>query len=226
LVLLFTTGALAQDAGTSDHSVASIVGAPVIVSPMCPPGPGLCVVGHRLTGAITPALVNETLRWLKEVQDSHAPIAMLELNTHGGDFDAGVELARAIESVRASVVCVVDGTAESMGFFLLQSCDVRVMTRRSSIMAHDPFETFSTNGQLTRAELLNLSEDLRVSARRFAEQAIRRMGISYKEYRARTAGGRDWHMHWEDALKFHAVDIATPRVPNQIFTALRRGEAF
>ena len=63
---------------------------------------------------------------------------VLRINSPGGSVLAGFDLARYLEETGIQVVCVVDGEAASMAFYILQSCDVRLMTSRSMLMAHEP----------------------------------------------------------------------------------------
>jgi ATP-dependent protease ClpP protease subunit len=187
----------------------------------CNPESPHCTFVHRLSGEVTVDSVNSTIRWLNAVGQTKAEFAMLEINSAGGSFEGGVELARAIEISHAKVVCVVDGQAASAAFYILQACDIRVMTKRSSLTTHDPFTMFVGAQRMTRQEALNEAEDLRVTTRRFTEHVLRRMKVTYKQYRARVSNGRDWHMDWEDAKRFGAVDVVSPLIANQVFGQLR-----
>lgn len=62
---------------------------------------------------------------------------ILEINTDGGDVDAGFKLAKAIERAKKPVTCVVDGHAFSMGSYIFEACGRRVMTKRSILMIHE-----------------------------------------------------------------------------------------
>src|SRR5581483_5373793 len=53
----------------------------------------------------------------------------IELNTPGGSNYVGFKLAKAIEECGKPTICVVDGMAQSFGFYLLQSCSIRAMTK-------------------------------------------------------------------------------------------------
>jgi ATP-dependent protease ClpP protease subunit len=71
------------------------------------------------------------------------PAVLFEINSPGGSV-AGFRIAKALEDSEVPVVCVVDGLAASMAFYILQSCDTRLMTGHSLLMAHEP-SMFSMN---------------------------------------------------------------------------------
>lgn len=64
------------------------------------------------------------------------PITIL-INCQGGDTQHGMAIYDAIRMCQSPVHGVVVGHAYSMGAWILQACDVRKMTRYSSMMIHD-----------------------------------------------------------------------------------------
>ena len=134
---------------------------------------------------------------------------VIEINSPGGEVDAGFKLVKAIERFPAKVVCIVDGEADSMASYIFVACDVRVMTKRSTLMIHQP----GMGGQGQINDLTNASDMLRASGYAQAEHyALHMKGITAAEIATRTAGGREIWLDWHDAKKYGAVDIVVDRV--------------
>ncbi len=175
---------------------------PVPLDVKCPET-GHCVLYQRLDGPIEENHLAPIMGTLKAAQAGQ--IVMLDINTPGGSVADGFELEKALESTSAEVFCVVDGDAYSMGFFILQSCQHRVMTKRSNLMAHEPLEAAPGGATLTISTLENITADLVASARALAEQGIARTTLTYEEYLAKTRG-KNWFMAWPEAQSIKAVD--------------------
>ncbi len=167
------------------------------------PATGHCVLYQRLDGPVEPERLAPIMETLKEAKAGQ--IVMLDINTPGGSVSAGFELEKALESTPAEVFCVVDGNAYSMGFFLLQSCQHRVMTKRSNLMAHEPLEFTQGPTPLTLNTLEGMTADLSATARGLAEQAIARLKMTYEQYVAKTRG-KNWFLAWPEAQAVSAVD--------------------
>lgn len=149
-----------------------------------------------------------------ELANKIAPSIIIEIISSGGETAGGFKIAKAIENSSKIVTCVVDNEASSMAFYILQSCDIRVMTRRSTLMTHE-IKLFTTMEYLKRGRLLDMADELRAMSLAHAEHCRHRMKISMAEYMRRTTG-RDWWMHWEDAVQFHAVDRVVDR-PKELY---------
>ncbi len=183
--------------------------APVVVPidpglPECPEGRP-CVAQGLLRGDVSPATIHHAVEFIRQANARHVRAIVLEINSPGGSVDDGFLLAKAIESSDAPVMCVVDGEAASMAFYILQSCASRLMTFRSVLMAHD-VRLEGPPSKQTETDLKNELDEVRAFSRAYAEQVSRRMGMSYQNYSRRVAHGRDWYMHYGQALKVHAVD--------------------
>lgn len=94
----------------------------------------------RLTGEVDEDTAKATIVSLAALREMHAEAVVLEINSEGGEVEAGFVIAKAIEDSQAPVHCVVDGEALSMAYFILQSCDTRSITPRSKLMAHNPHQ--------------------------------------------------------------------------------------
>lgn len=129
----------------------------------------------------------------------------LKINSPGGRVDVGWVLIDRIEKSRLPFTCVVDRDAASMAFMILQACDVRLMTKRSTLMAHQISLGFTKNTTLTLKELEELASLTRIEDSAQVEHEVAKMKITAAEFRKRTEG-KDWFMNWEEALKVGAVD--------------------
>lgn len=137
---------------------------------------------------------------------------VLEINSSGGSIGVGFLLSKAIENSRVPVKCVVDGPvgAASMAFYILQSCDVRVMTKRSTLMAHQAAIQTEMGGQQTAWD--NVTRILRAIDHAMVEHMAVRMGMDVAAFEAKIEGGKEWWMNWEEASAVHAIDFATDSV--------------
>lgn len=126
----------------------------------------------------------------------------IKLDTYGGSVHWGNELKQFIENFGQPITCVVDTKAMSMGFLILQSCDTRLMTKRSELMVHEPWTRVAGGA----AELTQTAEHLKVMGRALLEDAAERMGMPVEEMAAKCANGAEWYIGWEEAVKINAVD--------------------
>jgi ATP-dependent protease ClpP protease subunit len=133
---------------------------------------------------------------------------IVEINTPGGSVFAGFEMARAIETTLHPVVCIVDGMAASMGLYILQSCDIRLMTERSLLMGHEPM----TSARGNRTGILKEVEFLSKLNFVMATHIVRRMNISVDKYLSLIANDTELWLTADEALAIKAVDYKVPSV--------------
>lgn len=146
-------------------------------------------------------------RVMVSLDKEHPKAIVVELDTPGGEYEAGFMMAKAIENVDTKVVCVVDQEADSMGFYILQSCDTRLMTKRSAIMVHEPFIVVVGDPHaVTLTEVQNTNKALALSAEAMAEHEAARMRISVKDLVKKIRGASQWWMGWKEAWYWGAVD--------------------
>jgi ATP-dependent protease ClpP protease subunit len=131
---------------------------------------------------------------------------MFQINSYGGSIFQGWDFIQAVEQhkkkAKVKVVCAVDVKAYSMGFAFLQSfCDERLMTKRSTLLAHNG----STQVSGTSEDLENELQFMRALDIALAATCAKRLHMTPEEYAAKTKG-KDWTMSWEEALKAGAVD--------------------
>lgn len=100
----------------------------------------------------TKELLNKRQLWLRDVNEeaveritmsltllntqSNDPIT-LNIDSSGGDVSVGLVIYDAIRLSEAMVSGVVCGSAHSMASVVLQACDMRKMTRHSTLLIHN-----------------------------------------------------------------------------------------
>ena len=150
---------------------------------------------------VNDAMVDAVIEAMDEIAAQEPSEIVLRFDTPGGYVSSGQRLARHIESMPVPVRCIVDGQAMSMGFYLLQSCTTRQMTKRSLLLAHEP----STGVRGNRFDMLRVAEELRIMSEAMAEHESLKLSISVEEFQEKTAG-RDWTLGWKEAVDVGAVD--------------------
>lgn len=183
-------------------------GAPAATVPTFkrPEGARPWIVDLRFQSDITPASVQDAAANLRTADAARPDAIVLEINTSGGQVGAGVDFARAIESVSTPLVCVVDGEASSMGYYVLQSCPMRIITRRSSLMIHEPFFPDGAEDAHTATELEQAAHNLRTTAATMLEHESRRMKVAKSVVAGRIADGKRWYLLADEAVRVGAVD--------------------
>jgi len=158
----------------------------------------------QLSGPVDGNSAAEVIDGLLSAERAGAEAVLLEIDTPGGGVKSGFYISKTIEDLKIPVICVVDGEADSMGFYILQSCDVRLMTYRSVLMAHEPAFGEGPGGHPN--EMRSWADALKVLSAAMVEHMSARMTCSAEEMAAKIEGGRMWWFDWHDALQFHAVD--------------------
>ena len=77
------------------------------------------------------------------------------ITSPGGDVPAGLAIINVIRDLQAEGVVVtgeVRGEAQSMGFYILQACDFRIMHEGDALMAHGITFGFSGDNRNMKAE--------------------------------------------------------------------------
>lgn len=165
---------------------------------------------YRLSDTINDESVELAAAWIQSANKVKSSVFVLELNTPGGSVGAGFELVKEIENAEIPMVCMVDGRAASMGFYILQSCPMRVMTRRSTLMTHEPSISTPMGGPAN--DWRAMSDALAALREAMAWYCNRRLTTTLEEYHARTDGGLAWWFTWIDAKRFGAVDVVVDTV--------------
>lgn len=134
-------------------------------------------------------------------------IIMIEIDSDGGIVSSGQTLSKAIERSAKPVVCVVDGTAASMALYVLESCDVRVVTARSMLMGHAPAYIGRISAQPNKLDAETVA--LKLLERSMAIHITAKAELTVDEYLAKT-NGRDWWFGPDEALTDGLVDYVVP----------------
>jgi ATP-dependent Clp protease protease subunit len=163
----------------------------------------------RLDGPVFADTVDPLIKQIEEVNESKNDFFILEMNTPGGSVSDGFRLVKAIENSPKLSVCVIDGEGYSMGFYILQSCDVRIMTKRSALMAHEP-AFGAIQGPVTIDKLKSLMDSLRVTTNASEEFICKPLALPLNECKAKIHA--EWWMDWKDAIKYRAVDAVVDTV--------------
>jgi len=166
-----------------------------------------------LEGIIDDDVASAAVDALDIVAQAQLPFVLFEINSPGGSVDAGFKIAKAIENSPAKVVCVVDGEADSMAFYILQSCDMRIMTYRSILMAHEPAVGIKGYGKSDdwKKRGQELADMLAVLTRAFNHHCSQRLTISYDEYSKRVHNTEYW-IDDDEATAIGAIDMAVVSV--------------
>jgi ATP-dependent Clp protease protease subunit len=160
-------------------------------------------------GEVSEASINGLLGFFNNAIADKADALVFEIDSVGGNVDAGFALIKAIERVPFPVYCVVDGEADSMAFIILQSCAHRLMTKRSRLMMHQARLLFTP----TPDEAKNRSEELQRLTHGLVEHVAVRMHMTAESVLKRIPGTTQWWMNDEEALKYQAVDQLCEGVP-------------
>lgn len=152
--------------------------------------------------------LNALKKTLDEVKAQGHLQLWIRIDSYGGSVHFGMEMIQAIEDADLQTICVVDSKAMSMGFFLLESeaCTERLMTKRSELMAHQPW----TQSQGNATDHEDTAARLRTLTRSLLEMAAARMTLTVPELEAKIEN-RDWYMTWEEALAVKAIDGTVTR---------------
>lgn len=154
-------------------------------------------------------------QWVSEHQKFDALVMVID--SPGGSVYYGREISKALESSGVTVYCVVDGMAASATMALLQSCNHRLMTRRSTLMLHKPSTTL--DGFVGSRELLSMLSRMEAMEQALGEQYCSRFRISIKACEDKYANG-EWFLSWQEALSVGAVDGVTA-LPGAVLESLR-----
>jgi ATP-dependent protease ClpP protease subunit len=154
--------------------------------------------------------VGPLIKRMNELKSKGFKKLWLRINSDGGGVVAGWDLVQAIEGYGSPVTCVVDTRAQSMGFYILQTCDKRLMTSRSFLMAHEPQTQVRGNANTLR----DYADKLDAMHEGFINQCLTRMKVSREEFIAKTRD-RVWNMGFAEAKKVNAIDgeISPKKLP-------------
>jgi ATP-dependent protease ClpP protease subunit len=188
-------GDVGQDAGEVAVPVSLVLDA----------GAGYAAVRIEYDGEITEGGADKAIAAIDAANAAGAKAILLEVDSGGGDVDQGFRLVKAIERSAAPVTCMVDGTAASEAFYILQSCSVRLMTRRSLLMAHEPMLVDKATTVFPRSTIEAMEARQAQVADAWTGYAGRKLKMGVASFRKKIRG-RDWWIGASEALAAGAVD--------------------
>lgn len=156
----------------------------------------------KIEGPITQELVDDLIGEIALANERGDKTITIQMDTPGGSVFEGFRLAKAIETSPAPVTCVVDGMAASMGFYVLQSCHQRIMTKRSLLMEHSVWAGMQGHSE----EFDRMANLLHHLTQSMCEHTSARMHMDAKICMAMVHDGHEWWFSWDEALEAHAVD--------------------
>lgn len=108
-------------------------------------------IGPAWWGLIDASMVQDAL---KQMEGEHVTI---RLNTPGGSVNEGIAIYNALRQHKGGVTTIVDSLAASMGSYLLQAGEERIVYSNSAVMVHSPWTiTMGNSDQLRKdAEVLD-----------------------------------------------------------------------
>jgi ATP-dependent protease ClpP protease subunit len=130
---------------------------------------------------------------------------VIVINSGGGLVNEAREMAKRIDASKIPVYCIVDGTAASAAFWLLQHCPTRIMVDSSVLMAHDPYDVVFGRTNLTRKFLREHLESHDRDALEWGKESVARLKISLKFYQKKVFE-KDWWIASSLAQDIGAVD--------------------
>lgn len=182
-----------------------------------------CVPAYRFSGQVNADSAEAFAAFMAGATEAHPDAVMVEINTLGGSMYAGHEISRQMEHAPFRVICVVDGDAVSAGMYILASCDVRVMTKRSELMIHAVALHSDGEERVINVTVENQAQMIKVATRAYVEWCAHRMkGITVAEILAKIDNGHEWWMGWEEGLKYGAIDEVINVPPDEYLAFLRK----
>jgi ATP-dependent Clp protease protease subunit len=89
-----------------------------------------------LFGEIDEDTAGLAIKSLLMLDETEGPITIM-INSPGGCVDSGWGLTDTLTGLKNEITGIVVGAAASMGSMVLQGCDIRKMTKNSSILIHN-----------------------------------------------------------------------------------------
>lgn len=144
-------------------------------------------------------------------------VLVIEIRTLGGSMEAGFSMVKSIEDIPVPTVCVADGLVASEGVFLLQACDIRLMTDRSTLMVHEPY----IEGRIDRDVDLLIDQQQKFTYA-WTQFVARRWKISPADLR-KILRKKDLWLTEKDAAALGAVDATVPSVTQLVGGLVEEG---
>jgi len=172
----------------------------------------------NFTGDVNASTVATAIGHIRLADTLKSKAIVFEINSNGGSIPSGLLLSKQMERSKIPIFCVVDGGAYSMGFYLLQSCHYRMMTKRSSLMMHQASLSGTIYGGEDKFD--DYADSLRAINDAMIEHIAQRLNMTAVQLREKIR--REWWMSWKEATKVHAIDCTSTSVQS-VIDALKSG---
>lgn len=122
---------------------------------------------------------------LSEMKDKHVKV---RINSPGGSVDEGIAIYNALKRHKGGVTTYADSLAASMGSYLMQAGERRIVAKNAMMMVHDPWSIAFGNA----TELRKSADILDKYAARMVPDYAKRSGKSEDEIRSIMAS-EEWY---------------------------------
>lgn len=199
--------------------LSSPVEPPPLTAPSLPPKTADRHISIR--AEITTEDLENYVRTVSAAMANDQKRVVITIDSPGGSVQVAHYIVKMMDVARQDqgimTDCVVDGAAWSSALYILEACDHRYMTRRSTLVAHNPVIPNGFPVSLDELQNGSTQHSMEVVARAFAEHIASRMTVTIEQYLARVEGSRRWWMDWREALAMGAVDRVL-RVETEVWT--------
>lgn len=140
-----------------------------------------------------------------QVSHTQADVFIFRITTPGGGVIAGTLIAQMIEDMPQRTICLGDGFVMSMGAYLMQACDTRVLTDRTVMMIHSAaLQNQDPNASSVENE--NSAKYIDIQNRLMLRYIARRSHVTEDMLLVQIAGGREYYILPEIALELGLAD--------------------
>ena len=158
----------------------------------------------RFPAEITPQSTKQFMADLSTVSPMVSAY-IIDICSVGGEIPSGIIITKEVEKLGASTYCIVDGDGDSMALYFLQSCPVRIITKRSRLLLHGSRYINMHIDVGDKNFFQNKANDLRTTDIMLVEQYCQRMKPNKEDILA-MIDGKDIWLDWEQAINIGAVD--------------------
>lgn len=163
------------------------------------------ILSFKLEGAIEDSTADFVEAAIQNAVDYGMRAVVLEINSPGGSLLSAKRAFDAINLSPVPVHCFVDKLAGSGAAWILQACQVRVVSARAFVAIHRP--SWDAPAQiLTETTLRVVAEGLRTFRHEMFADIARRMRRPESDIDAATTGEINWVLRGERAVTEGAAD--------------------
>lgn len=164
---------------------------------------------------VQPPMLLFFLTEIEEAVKNKADAIIVVINSPGGDWQASEAINLLFQTADIPIHCVVDGTAASGAFWILEGCKQRAMTIESKLMTHEAAISAKPGARFTRKDLLTIAKHIEDLNLIMVKSIVQRLSITEKQYLERIGQG-DWVMNPAEALEVGAVDVVVPDIKTYV----------